>query len=330
MKVATKSQADLKNLVEWGKSVVEIEGRMVSNLIDRIDEDFAKACQLLLDCSGRVVVIGMGKSGHVGGKIAATMASTGTPAFFVHPSEAKHGDMGMITTKDVIVAISNSGETDELISLLPLIKRLNIPLISMTGNQRSTLAKQSTVNLDVTINEEACPFNLAPTSSTTATLVMGDALAITLLRAKNFTAEDYAFYHPGGSLGKRLLLRIEDMMRIAGSVPRVTEDATVRDALCEMTEKNLGMTCVVNDSGELIGVFTDGDLRRTLNSEQNLRITCIKEVMTPKCKTIPPETLAADALVMMETHKIWSLVVVDDKNRLLGIAHMHDLLNAGL
>lgn len=330
MKVATKSQAAHKDLVELGKSVVEIEGRTVSSLVNRIDENFAKACQLLLDCTGRVVVIGMGKSGHIGGKIAATMASTGTPAFFVHPSEAKHGDMGMITTKDVIIAISNSGETDELISLLPLIKRLNIPLISLTGNQRSTLAKQSTVNLDVTVSEEACPFNLAPTSSTTATLVMGDALAITLLQAKNFTAEDYAFYHPGGSLGKRLLLRIEDMMRIAGSVPKVREDATVKDALCEMTEKNLGMTCVVNAEGELIGVFTDGDLRRTLNSEQNLRITAIKEVMTPKCKTIAPDTLAADALVMMETHKIWSLVVVDDNNRLLGIAHMHDLLNAGL
>lgn len=330
MKVATRNHSDLKDLVKLGKSVIEIEARTVASMIDRIDDNFAKACQLLLDCSGRVVVIGMGKSGHIGGKIAATMASTGTPAFFVHPSEAKHGDMGMITTKDVIIAISNSGETDELISLIPLIKRLNIPLISLTGNIRSTLAKQATVNLDVTVLEEACPFNLAPTSSTTATLVMGDALAITLLQAKNFTAEDYAFYHPGGSLGKRLLLRIEDMMRIAGAVPKVGETATVKDALCEMTEKNLGMTCVVNDSGELIGVFTDGDLRRTLNSEQNLRLTCIKEVMTIKCKTISPDTLAADALVMMETHKIWSLIVVDDQNRLLGIAHMHDLLNAGL
>lgn len=317
-------------LCDLGRDVIAKESRSISALYDRIDEHFAQACQLALRCEGRLIVIGMGKSGHIGGKIAATLASTGSPAFFVHPSEAKHGDMGMITTRDVVLAISNSGETDELVSLIPLIKRLKIPLISMTGNPRSTLAKQATVNLDVSVSEEACPFNLAPTSSTTATLVMGDAMAITLLQAKGFTAEDYAFYHPGGTLGKRLLLRVEDLMRTGDDLPIVYQCATVKDALLEMTQKNLGMTCVLSQDNQLIGVFTDGDLRRTINAGQNIRETHLHEVMTPDCKTITPTTLAADALVMMETHKIWSLVVVDADNRLKGIAHMHDLLNAGL
>lgn len=327
---ATCETSSSERLCTLGRSVIATESRAIIALQDRIGPEFAQACQTLLDCAGRIVVIGMGKSGHIGGKIAATLASTGSPAFFVHPSEAKHGDMGMITSKDVILAISNSGQTDELLSLLPLIKRLNIPLISMTGNPRSTLAKHATINIDISVNEEACPFNLAPTSSTTATLVMGDAIAITLLQAKGFTAEDYAFYHPGGSLGRRLLLRIEDLMRTGDDVPKVQESATVKDALFEMTQKNLGMTSVVSESNELIGVFTDGDLRRTMNNNQNIRQTYLNEVMTRNCKTITPDTLAADALVMMETHKIWSLVVVNDSNQLVGIAHMHDLLNAGL
>lgn len=317
-------------LRELGRDVINKELRSVELLVDRIDEQFAHACELMLNCTGRIVVIGMGKSGHIGNKIAATLASTGSPAFFVHPGEAKHGDMGMITTRDVVLVISNSGETDEIISLLPLIKRLNIPLISMTGNPRSTMAKQATVSLDVSVKEEACPFNLAPTSSTTTTLVMGDALAITLLQAKGFTAEDYAFYHPGGALGKRLLLKIADIMRTGYAVPKIADNATIKDALFEMTQKNLGMTCIVGSNDEMIGVFTDGDLRRTLNAEFNVRQTCVSEVMTRNFKSITPSTMAADALVMMETHKIWSLIVVDETNRLVGIAHMHDLLNAGL
>lgn len=330
MSTSVEISAQYEQLCSLGRDVIAKESRAIHELYERINEDFAIACEMMRDCQGRIVVVGMGKSGHIGGKIAATLASTGSPAFFVHPSEAKHGDMGMITTRDVVLAISNSGETDEIISLIPLLKRLNVPLISMTGNPRSTLAKQATVNLDISVSEEACPFNLAPTSSTTTTLIMGDALAITLLQAKGFTAEDYAFYHPGGSLGKRLLLRIEDIMRTDNDVPQVLESATVKDALFEMTEKNLGMTSVVNETGKLIGVFTDGDLRRTMNENKNISETILDEVMTRKCKTITPNTLAADALIMMETHKIWSLVVVDDEGQLVGIAHMHDLLNQGL
>jgi arabinose-5-phosphate isomerase len=313
-----------------GTTVLNIEGNAVLALTSRIDEKFADACRYLLQCPGRVVVIGMGKSGHIANKIAATLASTGTPAFFVHPGEASHGDLGMITGQDVVLALSNSGETTEILTILPLIKRLSVPCISLTGNPRSTLAKTATVNIDVSVSEEACPLGLAPTSSTTAALAMGDALAIALLQARGFTRDDFALAHPGGSLGQRLLLRINDIMHINERVPRVSVLTRVSDALLEMTQKGLGMTAVLDEDGKITGIFTDGDLRRTLHRKLDIHNTQISHVMTTDCKTIKSDLLVAEALNIMEAFKITALLVTDDDNRPIGVVHMHDILKTGI
>ncbi|WP_455199070.1 KpsF/GutQ family sugar-phosphate isomerase, partial [Kaarinaea lacus] len=282
-------------------------------------------------CEGRIVVIGMGKSGHIGGKIAATLASTGSPSFFVHPGEASHGDLGMITRDDVVVALSNSGETSELLTILPLIKRLGVPLIALTGNTNSTLAKAADAHLDVSVEKEACPLGLAPTSSTTAALVMGDALAVSLLEKRGFTADDFALSHPGGALGRRLLLHIEDIMHTGDTIPIVPIKSTLSEALLEMTRKGLGMTAIVDDSGTMAGIFTDGDLRRVLDhGEVNVHETSIADVMTKNCKTVQPHQLAVETLRMMEDFKINSLIVVDGDNKPIGAMNMHDLLRAGV
>lgn len=328
--LAPVNEQDAAQLCEFAKTVIEIELQAIQALLGRIDGGFSRACRYILACQGRVVVIGMGKSGHIGNKLAATLAITGTPAFFVHPGEASHGDLGMITANDVVIAISYSGRTNEILTILPLLKRWGIPLISLTGDPNSPLAQAADVNLDVTIEKEACPLGLAPTSSTTATLVMGDALAVALLRARNFTAEDFARSHPGGTLGKRLLLRIRDIMRTGHSIPMVTEHAALTDALVEMTNKGMGMTSVVNAQGQLLGVYTDGDLRRTLDGGHDIRQTKICEVMTRNCKTIEQQALAVECLETMEKHKITSLLVVDDNRIPIGAIHMHDLLRAGI
>ncbi|HHC72373.1 MAG TPA: KpsF/GutQ family sugar-phosphate isomerase [Thiotrichales bacterium] len=326
----TIDRLDDEKLKALGRAVIETEARAVSALLERIDDAFTRACRHMLQCRGRIVVTGMGKSGHVGGKIAATLASTGTPAFFVHPGEASHGDLGMITAGDVVLAISNSGETQELLTILPLIKRLEVPLIAMTGNPRSTLARAADEHLDVGVEQEACPLGLAPTSSTTATLVMGDALAVALLETRGFTAEDFARSHPGGSLGRRLLLLIEDVMRTGEAIPRVPESALLVEALLEISRKGLGMTTIADDQGRVIGIFTDGDLRRTLDRGVDIRTTPIARVMTRDFKAARKEWLAAEALSLMETHKINALPVVDDDHRVIGVFNMHDLLRAGV
>ncbi len=284
----------------------------------------------MLNCSGRIVVIGMGKSGHIGGKIAATLASTGSPAFFVHPGEASHGDMGMVTATDVVLALSNSGETGEILTILPLIKRLGAPLISMTGKPNSTLAREADVNIDVSVEKEACPLGLAPTASTTAALVMGDAMAVALLEARGFTAQDFALSHPGGSLGRRLLLHVSDIMHTGDALPVVCSDATLHQALQVMSEKGLGMTAVVAPNGQLAGIYTDGDLRRTLDKPIDIHAVRVSDAMTLKCKTVPPEMLAAEALQMMDELKINGLLVVDKNDKLVGAFNMHDLLRAGV
>ena len=317
-----------QNLRTLGQAVIQTEADAITALLERIDDRFVEACHHLLACQGRIVVIGMGKSGHIGGKIAATLASTGSPAFFVHPGEASHGDLGMITASDAVVALSNSGETDEVLTILPLIKRLDIPLISLTGNPSSTLACEATVNLDVSVEKEACPLGLAPTSSTTAALVMGDALAIALLEARGFTAEDFAMSHPGGSLGRRLLIHVDDIMHRDGRIPRVRNDALISEALLEMSKKGLGMTAIVDDDNRLLGIFTDGDLRRTLDNQVDINNTSIADIMTVGGKTIKQGVLAAEALQMMETYKINGLFVTDADNRLVGALNMHDLLRA--
>lgn len=309
---------------------IRIERSAIEALMDRIDDDFERACSVIMDCSGRVVVTGMGKSGHIGNKIAATLASTGTPAFFVHPGEASHGDLGMITSQDVVLAISNSGNTSEVLTILPLIKRMGAPLISMTGNAGSTLAREAVANLDISVAEEACPLGLAPTSSTTATLVMGDALAVALLEARGFSAEDFALSHPGGSLGRRLLLRVSDIMHTGDQLPRVPEDTTLGAALLEISRKGLGMTTVVSRDGDLAGIFTDGDLRRSLDKSLDIHNTLIRDVMTRNGKTIKANHLAAEALNIMEETKINALPVTDEQNRLVGAINMHDLLRAGV
>ncbi|TLX60343.1 D-arabinose 5-phosphate isomerase [Stutzerimonas nosocomialis] len=317
-------------LIDTAQRTIRLELEAVEQLKNRIDDNFVRACELILASKGRVVVVGMGKSGHIGNKIAATLASTGTTAFFVHPAEASHGDMGMITRDDVVLALSNSGSTSEIVTLLPLIKRLGITLISMTGNPESVLAKAAAVNLDASVAIEACPLNLAPTSSTTACLVLGDALAISLLEARGFTAEDFAFSHPGGALGRRLLLKVEHVMHSGERLPQVTRGTSVRDALLEMTEKGLGMTVVLEEDGRLAGVFTDGDLRRTLDKGIDVRQARIEEVMTVHGKTAQGDMLAAEALKIMEDHKISALVVVDETDRPVGALNMHDLLRAGV
>ena len=309
---------------------IRIERDAIDALEGRIDDQFTRACEVIMNCKGRVVVTGMGKSGHIGNKIAATLASTGTPSFFVHPGEASHGDMGMITSQDVVIAISNSGNTSEVVTILPLIKRMGAPLISMTGNASSTLAREAVANLDVSVMVEACPLGLAPTSSTTATLVMGDALAVSLLEARGFSAEDFAFSHPGGSLGRRLLLRVSDIMHTGDQIPVVNEGTPLSGALLEISRKGLGMTTVVNGEGTLTGIFTDGDLRRTLDRSVDIHHTPINEVMTRNGKTIQADHLAAEALNIMEEMKINALPVTNDSGALIGAINMHDLLRAGI
>ena len=321
---------DDQKLRELGLAVISVEAQAISALAEQINDDFVTACKLLFACEGRVVVIGMGKSGHIAGKIAATLASTGTPAFFVHPGEASHGDLGMITRHDVVLALSNSGETEEIVRILPLIKRLGVPLIAMTGNPASTLSNISTVHLNVAVEQEACPLGLAPTSSTTAALVMGDALAVSLLDARGFTRDDFALSHPGGSLGRRLLLRVSDIMHCDDEMPSVPATALIGSALLEMTEKKLGMTAIVNESNRVIGIYTDGDLRRTLARNIDIQNTTISEVMTPQCALISANILAAEAMQIMEQKKINALIVVDEQNIAVGALNMHDLIRAGI
>lgn len=309
---------------------IEIERDAIDALLQRVDDSFVKACEVIMACKGRVVVTGMGKSGHIGNKIAATLASTGTPSFFVHPGEASHGDLGMITGQDVVLAISNSGNTSEVLTILPLFKRMGAPLISMTGNANSTLAREAVANLDISVDVEACPLGLAPTSSTTATLVMGDALAVALLEARGFSAEDFATSHPGGTLGRRLLLRVTDIMHSGDQIPSVQEDTPLSGALLEMSRKGLGMTTVVTASGKLCGLFTDGDLRRTLDRPIDIHTTAIRDVMTHNGRTIRDDQLAAEALNIMEEMKINALPVINRDGLLTGAINMHDLLRAGV
>ena len=316
-------------LAASGRRVLEIETRALEALAGRLDGDFSAACRLLLACGGRVVCTGMGKSGHIARKIAATLASTGTPAFYVHPGEAGHGDLGMVTDADVVVALSNSGETDELLMLLPVLKRQGNRLVAMTGRPGSTLAREADIHLDVSVPAEACPLDLAPTSSTTAALAMGDALAVALLEARGFTADDFARSHPAGALGRRLLLHITDVMHAGDEVPRIRAGATVSEALVEMSRKRLGMTAVVDGDGTLLGLYTDGDLRRTLDDAAvDLRSTVIDEVMTRTPRTIGADALAVEAARLMEEHKINALLVVDAANKVVGALNIHDLLRA--
>lgn len=318
------------HLKQLGLAVIETELAAIEALKSRLNDDFAQACETMLACQGRVVVTGMGKSGHIAGKIAATLASTGTPAFFVHPGEASHGDLGMITEKDVVLALSNSGETGEILTILPIIKRLGVPLISMTGKPKSTLAKEANINLDVAVEKEACPLGLAPTSSTSVALVMGDALAVALLETRGFTEEDFALSHPGGSLGRRLLLHVSDIMHTGDEIPKVDSSASLKDALLEMTNKNLGMTAIIDKDNKVLGIYTDGDLRRTLDKNIDVHNANVQDVMTKNCKTTQPNILAAEVLKMMEDHKINAILVVDENNTLVGALNMHSLLRAGV
>jgi arabinose-5-phosphate isomerase len=319
-----------QKLRELGTAVIQVEAHAIATLASQINDNFVIACKLLFNCTGRVVVIGMGKSGHIAGKIASTLASTGTPAFFVHPGEASHGDLGMITPQDVVLALSNSGETGEVLTILPIIKRLGVPLIAMTGNPSSTLAKFATTSINVSVEQEACPLGLAPTSSTTAALVMGDALAVSLLEARGFTRDDFALSHPGGSLGKRLLLRVRDIMHVGKRMPSVPETALISHALLEMTEKQLGMTIIVEANNRVMGIFTDGDLRRMLGKTLDIHNTAITEVMTSHCTVIHADILAAEAMQIMEQKKINALIVVDEQGCAIGALNMHDLIQAGI
>lgn len=330
MSTAAHSTVDTQKLLAAGRRTIAIEARAVADLAARVDAGFALACRLCLGAKGRVVVTGLGKSGHVGSKIAATLASTGTPAFFLHAAEASHGDLGMIARGDVLLAVSYSGETPEILALLPHLKRLGTPIIAITGGTTSTLAREAEANLDVSVAEEACPLNLAPTASTTATLAMGDALAIALLEARGFTAEDFARSHPGGTLGRKLLLHVSDVMRRGDDLPRVGADTPLAAGLLEMSRKRLGLTAVVGAAGRLEGVFTDGDLRRVLDRQIDLRTTAMQAVMTRTPRTIGPQALAAEAVHMMELHGITALLVVDPQQQLVGALNIHDLLRAGV
>ena len=312
-----------------GQSVLQIERDAIDHLINRIDDAFVRACELCIACTARIVVVGMGKSGHIGNKIAATLASTGTPAFFVHPGEASHGDLGMITRADVVLALSNSGETAEITAILPVIKRLGVPLIAMTGRADSTLARMADVHLDVGVNKEACPLNLAPTASTTATLAMGDALAVALLEARGFTEADFALSHPGGSLGRRLLLKIDDLLHSGDDIPRVAETVTVAEALVEMTQKGLGMTVIDDTEGRIVGIYTDGDLRRTLDGGLDVHNTPLASVLANNPKVTAPRTLPADALQTLHAFSITTLGPLDDTQPATWHPPMHALLVAG-
>lgn len=325
-----KKPMNNETLCKLGRDVIEIETQMINQLINRINDNFADACRHLLACQGRIAVMGVGKSGHIGKKIAATFASTGSPAFFIHPSEAKHGDIGMITKQDVLIAISNSGSSEEIIDVLPVVKRLHIPLIAMTGRPQSPLAKAASVHLDVSVTKEACPLGLAPTSSTTAALVMGDALAMAVLEARGFTENDFALSHPGGALGRRLLLSVDEIMHKGDTIPLVTQTTNLKNTLVEMTQKKLGLTTVVDETGKLVGIFTDGDLRRVLDDNHDLAQTPVTAVMSSHPKTIDRHTLAAEALNLMESFKITSLIVVDNEQKPVGVLHIHDILRAGV
>ncbi len=316
--------------IKAGRRTIALEIVAIEALTTRINHSFVKACHIILECKGRTIVTGMGKSGHIGKKIAATLASTGSPSFFVHPGEASHGDLGMITTNDVVIAISNSGSSAEVMALLPTIKRLGIPLISMTGQHKSPLAQQADTNLDVSVESEACPLDLAPTSSTTVTLVMGDALAVALLEARGFTPEDFAFSHPGGTLGRRLVLTVGDIMHGGTDLPAVQEDASLPQTLIEMTQKGLGITTVINKENKLTGVFTDGDLRRAIDKSIDINHALIKDVMSPNPSTIMPNMLVAEAVGLMEREAITALIVANDQQQPIGVIHMHDILRAGI
>ncbi len=315
---------------QLGREVVATELAEITALQSRIDENFDRACELLLDCKGRIVVTGMGKSGHIGGKIAATLASTGSPAFFVHPGEASHGDLGMITKNDVVIALSNSGNTAEIATIIPILKRFAVPLISMTGDKNSILATAANINLDVSVSKEACPHDLAPTSSTTIALVMGDALAVALLQARGFTAEDFALSHPGGSLGKRLLLHVSDVMHTGERLPKVQQTASVSEALLEMSKKGLGMTAIVDQQDKVLGIYTDGDLRRSLDKNIDVHKASISDVMTKNCRTTTADELAASIVKIMDDHGINGFLVTDENNTLIGAFNMHDILRAGI
>lgn len=320
---------DKDALKALGTRVIEIERAALDALHARVDDTFARACELFLGCRGRVVVTGMGKSGHIAGKIAATLASTGTPAFFVHPGEASHGDLGMITREDVVLAISSSGETHEVVTILPLIKRLGVPLVSMTGKPESTMARMADVHLDISVAQEACPLNLAPTASTTVTLVLGDALAVALLEARGFTQEDFARSHPGGALGRRLLLKVADLMHTGDDVPSVTAETPLAEALLEVTRKRMGMTVITGVDEQVVGIFTDGDLRRVLEAGTDIHAVPVRRVMTEGGRRIASTALAAEAVHRMEEHAITSLLVEDEEGRICGVVHLHDLLRAG-
>jgi arabinose-5-phosphate isomerase len=325
-----KETLDPNQLLARGRRVLDTEVAAIAALKDRLGDTFVQACRLLHACAGRVVVSGMGKSGHIGNKIAATLASTGTPAFFLHPAEAGHGDIGMITPGDVFLALSNSGETSELLTILPVVKRLGVPIVAMTGRASSTLGQAAAVVLDVSVPEEACPHNLAPTASTTATLAMGDAIAVAILEARGFSQEDFARSHPGGTLGRRLLLRIQDVMRTGDQLPKVGVQTPLRDGLVEMSRKGLGMTAVVDERSRVLGIFTDGDLRRTLDRDADLRSQRMADVMTANPKTVKADMLAAEAVHLMETSRITQLLVVDEQNVLVGALNVHDLFRAGV
>ncbi|MCQ8879508.1 KpsF/GutQ family sugar-phosphate isomerase [Pseudoalteromonas shioyasakiensis] len=318
------------NFIEQGKRVLDIERQALVDITQYLDENFNLACQLIYQCKGRTIVVGMGKSGHIGNKIAATLASTGTPAFFVHPGEASHGDLGMITKDDVVMLISNSGETSEVLNIIPVIKRIGAKMIAMTGNPTSSMANWADAHVCIKVSKEACPLGLAPTASTTATLAMGDAIAVALLETRGFTADDFALSHPGGSLGKRLLLCLKDLMHDGGATPIIKDTQCIKDALIEMSAKGLGMTAVVNNQGQLNGLFTDGDLRRILEQRIDIHNTLISEVMTRSCTTATADMLAAEALNIMERKRINGLIVIDENQHPIGALNMQDLLKAGV
>ncbi len=330
MSAVEHNPGDGEAALDSARRTFEIEAAALTALRARLDGSFVAACRVCLACRGRVIVTGMGKSGHVAHKIAATLASTGTPAFFLHPGEASHGDIGMITRGDVLLALSNSGETPEVLGLLPPVKRLAVPLIALTGNAASTLARAADVHLDVGVAQEACPHNLAPTASTTAALVMGDALAVALLEARGFSADDFARSHPGGSLGRRLLLHVEDIMRRGDSLPRVGADTRLAEGLLEMSRKGLGMTAVLDPQQRVVGIFTDGDLRRALDRRVDVHSAIMRDVMTPGGRTIGARELATAAAQLMELHRVTALLVTDSEQHLIGALNVHDLLRAGV
>ena len=324
-----KEKQEKFDFTSIGKRVLTIESAAIARLKDQLDTNFDIACQLCLDCSGKIIVMGMGKSGHIADKLAATLASTGTPSFFVHPGEASHGDLGMISRNDVVMALSNSGKTEEIVSLLPILKSLGIKIIAMTGDNNSKIATASDVHIDVGVEEEACPMNLSPTASTTAALAMGDAIAVALLEKRGFSVEDFAKSHPGGSIGKKLLLLVKDIMHTDKQIPIVFQDQNLAQGLMEMSEKTLGMTAVINETGELVGIFTDGDLRRTLEANVDIQTTLMREVMTQNCITVTPNFLAVKAVEIIQDNKITSLVVVEE-NKIIGALNIHDLFRAGV